>query len=321
MGQGDAVIIKNGSWTGMIDGGPSGSAGAIETALHGLGVSHLNAVVITHPHADHTGGLQNVILADDPPVAYVGEGAGSDADELRAVGAKVVRVRAGQTLAFGALRARVLAPSSLSGDANDDSVVLLLDVGGKRLLFTGDSSGPEEAAVGAELARGPPLYLLKVAHHGSKYSTTSAFLGEADPRYAVISVGSNSYGHPSQATVSRLRGDGATIYSTQKNGTITLTITAAGAATWRFAKGSSPVTRGVSSGGGSATSSSSSSGSGAAVSSSTAGGGATTVYITETGECYHRSGCRYLSHSKIPISLKDAKARGYRPCSVCRPPS
>ena len=51
-----------------------------------------------------------------------------------------------------------------------------------------------------------------------------------------------------------------------------------------------------------------------------AGSGGTTVYITETGECYHRGDCRYLSHSKIPISLKDAKAQGYRPCSVCDPP-
>ena len=171
--------------------------------------------------------------------------------------------------------------------------------------------------MGAELARDPPLYLLKVAHHGSQYSSTSTFLSETDPRFAVICVGPNSYGHPTPATVSRLRHDGATIFSTQKNGTITLTITAAGAASWRFAKGSAPVTRGASSGG---SSSATSSGSGASASSSTASGG-TTVYITETGECYHRSGCRYLSHSKIQISLKEAKARGYRPCSVCRPPS
>ena len=53
---------------------------------------------------------------------------------------------------------------------------------------------------------------------------------------------------------------------------------------------------------------------------SSSASGSTIVYITATGECYHRDGCRYLSHSKIAITLKEAKARGYRPCKVCRPP-
>jgi methylphosphotriester-DNA--protein-cysteine methyltransferase len=59
---------------------------------------------------------------------------------------------------------------------------------------------------------------------------------------------------------------------------------------------------------------------GAAVVGGSSSGGNQTVYVTATGECYHRSGCRHLSKSRIPIKLKDAKARGYRPCSVCDPP-
>ena len=312
VGQGDAAIIKSGSWAGLIDGGPSGSEGAIESALRDLGVSRLDAVVVSHPHADHTGGLSGVVYDYRPKHAYVGEGAGSASSALRSVGAGIKQVRRGETLRFGALRAQVLSPGSLSGDANEDSVVLLVDAGGRRFLFTGDCTGANESLVGSICARGPPLYLLKVAHHGSRYSTSSSFLAETNPTFAVISVGSNSYGHPTPETISALKADGTRIYSTQKNGTVTLSIAASGGVAWAFAKSANAVTRaGGSSGGGG--------GSGTSTTGSS-GGGSGKVYVTETGECYHLGGCQYLSHSKIPISLKDAKAQGYRACSVCNPP-
>ncbi|MFA4965785.1 MAG: ComEC/Rec2 family competence protein, partial [Thermoleophilia bacterium] len=311
VGQGDAAIIKSGSWTGLIDGGPSGSEGAIEAALGKLGVRRLSAVVVSHPHADHTGGLSGVVYDYRPRQAYVGEGAGNATAALKSVGARIVKVRRGTTLRFGALRAKVLNPGSLTGDANEDSVVLLVDASGKRFLFTGDVTGTNEALVGSICARGPPLYLLKVAHHGSRDSTSSSFLSGARPQFALISVGPNSYGHPATETIAALRGAGTRIYSTQKNGTVTLTVAASGAVAWSFARSAKPVTKAASSSGG---------GTGASTSGTGGSSGGTKVFVTETGECYHLSGCRYLSRSKIPISLRDAKAR-YRPCSVCKPPT
>ena len=168
--------------------------------------------------------------------------------------------------------------------------------------------------------------VLKVSHHGSRYSTTAGFVAGVRPRTAVISVGSNSYGHPSNDAVKRLRAGGARIFSTQRSGSITLTVAISGALRWGFARSRAPVTRGVSGGGSSPSSSGGGSGgaaaasaAGAASSSASASGG-TTVYVTNTGECYHRKGCRYLSSSRIAMKLSHAKADGYRACSVCDPP-
>ena len=237
---------------------------------------------------------------------------GELAQAAHSVGAKIVQTRRGDTYRWGAVKASVLSPGSITGDANADSVVLLLEVAGRRLLLAGDLTGPNEATVGSITARGPPLYLLKVAHHGSRYSTSSGFLADADPKFAVISVGANSYGHPTPETVSRLRSSGAQVYTTQKNGTITLTISPSGIVKWQFTKSSNPVM--IVSAAGSGNSS-------AAVAATGGSGSRSRVYVTNTGECYHRGDCGYVASSRIPISLQNAQSQGYRPCSACRPPS
>ena len=225
VGQGDATVIKSGSWTGLIDGGPPGSEPAIEAALAKLGVRRLSAVVVSHMHADHTGGLTHIVSEWRPRTAYLaGTPTSALAGALRGAGTTVVQARRGATLRFGSARAEVLSPAGLSGDANSDSIVLRLDAGGKSFLFTGDCTGPNEAAVGSICARGPPIDVLKVAHHGSRYSTTSAFLADTRPRVAVICVGPNSYWHPTPATVGRLLAAGSRVYTTWKNGGVTFTV-------------------------------------------------------------------------------------------------
>ena len=327
VGQGDAAVLRSGSWTGLVDGGPAGSEGAIEVALAKLGVRRLDTLVISHLHADHTGGLPALVAEYRPRRAWVaGAVRGGLAAALRGAGTAVVQARRGLTKRFGTAKATVLAPGGLSGDANTDSIVLELDAAGRRVVFTGDSTGAGETAAGATLARGPPVDVLKVSHHGSRYSTTTGFLTGARPRTAVISVGRNSYGHPSSDAVKRLRAGGARVFSTRRSGSITLTVTAAGGLRWSYARSGAQITRGVSRGGSSSGASGGSSGgaaatsvAGAASSSASASGG-TVVYVTNTGECYHQKGCRYLSSSRIAMKLSHAKADGYRPCSVCDPP-
>ena len=246
VGQGDAAVLRSGAWTGLVDGGPSGSEAAVEAALARLGVRRLDTLVISHQHADHTGGLTALVRRYRPRRAWVaGALKGRLAAALRAAGTLPVQVRRGLTKRCGKTRVTVLAPAKMSGDANTDSIVLLLQAGGRRVVFTGDSTGAGEVVAGAGLARGPPVDVLKVAHHGSRYSTTRRFVAAARPRVAVVSVGANSYGHPSSDSVQRLRASGARVFSTQKNGSVTLTVTSRGALRWRFARSSAPLLRGV----------------------------------------------------------------------------
>jgi len=251
VGQGDAIVIKSGSWAGLIDGGPAGSERAIAAALARLGVRRLSAVVVSHMHADHTGGLTHIVSQWRPRTAYMaGRPTRRLAGALRGAGTTVVQVRRGATFRCGVARARILSPGALSGDANRDSLVVAVEAGGKRFLFTGDCTGPNETAVGSICARGPPVSVLKVAHHGSRFSTTSTFLAGARPRVAVISVGPNSYGHPAPATVGRLLAGGSRVYTTWKNGVVTFTVSAAGAMRATFSRSSRPVKKATAAGGG-----------------------------------------------------------------------
>jgi competence protein ComEC len=251
VGQGDAIVIRSGSWAGLIDGGPAGSVPAVEAALAKLGVHRLSIVVVSHMHADHTGGLPRIVREWRPRMAYVaGRPTRTLAGALRGAGTTVVQVRRGATFRWGAARARILSPAALSGDPNSDSLVVAVEAGGRRFLFTGDCTGPNEAAVGRICARGPPVTVLKVAHHGSRFSTTSAFLAGVRPSVAVISVGPNSYGHPTPATVGRLLAGGSRVYTTWKNGAVTFRVSAAGAMRAAFSRSSRPVKKATAAGGG-----------------------------------------------------------------------
>lgn len=247
VGQGDAAALRSGAWSGLVDGGPTGSEAAVRSALSKLGVRRLDLLVVSHLHADHTGGLPALIQRYRPRRAWiVGRPEGGLASALRRAGTVVKQARRGLTARFGRAKATVIAPGALSGDANADSIVLLLQAGGRRVVFTGDSTGAGEDAAGASLARGPPVDVLKVSHHGSRSSTTSSFAAGARPRFAVISVGAgNSYGHPTDEVVQRLRKAGTRVYSTQKNGSVTLTVTSRSTIRWSFTRSARQLTRGA----------------------------------------------------------------------------
>lgn len=144
-------------------------------------------------------------------------------------------MRAGDVYEQGACRLTCLGPSEESGeegDRNARSLILRLDYGSFQALFMGDADAPAElAAVRVMDACMQPetIELLKAAHHGSRDSTSAQFLAQVSPRIAVISAGEdNSYGHPHEETLTRLKEQGCDVYQTPECGAVTIHVSGSG---------------------------------------------------------------------------------------------
>jgi len=234
IGQGEAILIQKGSQQVLVDGGPSPQALNLE--LGGrmpFWDRTIELVVLSHPHADHLSGLVEIMqrykveqvlypdLNDESPLCREWLGLIEERD------IKCTIARAGQEINLGdGVTMKVLNPpaSPLTGtgsDINNNSVVLYLSAGEVSFLLTGDIE--REAEFGL-IARGNDLSgtVLKVGHSGSKTSTTPDFLAAVSPGVAVISVGENSYGHPSGDVMERLEAELGKdyIYRTDEQGTI-----------------------------------------------------------------------------------------------------
>ncbi len=233
VGQGDAAWLNTpDGWDIVIDGGPQSYGPTLVSYLEGQGVTDIEVLILSHPHADHVGGLAAVLqnmhvdkalMSCQDYSSYVYQTFLALLDNK---GIAYTCVRDGDTFSWGAYISAVAAnppdpPMSGTGsDINNNSVVLRITYGSIDFLFTGDVESEAEAAI---LVRAPTLEseVLKVAHHGSDSSSTAAFLAQVDPEEAVISVGaSNPYGHPSGETLERLRSAGATGYRTDLHGTV-----------------------------------------------------------------------------------------------------
>ena len=226
VGQGDAILLDRGATEVLIDGGPPGSAERLVRYLRGRVDGPLEAVVASHPHSDHIGGLPAVLKAYEVKRVWL-SGGQEDSESCRAFaaavqaeGAVVQALRRGESLAVGPLSFRVLHPQALSATPNEDSIVLELDYGEVLFLFTGDAGASAEAGMlQAGLVR--RVAVLKAGHHGSRYSSSAAFLEAAGPEVAIYMAGEdNQYGHPHDETISALQDLGARVYGTDENGTI-----------------------------------------------------------------------------------------------------
>lgn len=234
VGQGDSILIQTGSENVLIDGGGKGKGDEVVAYLKKQKVKTLNAVVSTHPDADHIGGLAYVINTMTVKKVYaprVSHTTQAYKDFLTAVkkkGLKITTAKQGVEIATKAAdnSLKFIAPVKeySKSDLNDWSAVLLLTHNKKKFLFTGDA---EEKAEKDMLAKGvlTKVDVLKVAHHGAKEATTTTFLNKVKPTYAVISVGKNGYGHPTSATINRLKSVKAKIYRTDQSGNIIFTST------------------------------------------------------------------------------------------------
>lgn len=237
VGQGDAVLLADGPRAVLVDGGGwrHGDLGGrvLLPALARAGVSRLEAVMMTHADVDHCGGLAD--LVHYLPVREVWT-ARPDPEQgcaerlLAAPGPRPRVLRPGDRLEVGRWRLHVLHPEAGDrGKSNDLSLVVAAELPGflesPRVLLTGDLEAAGERLL---LRRYGPEVLsadvLKVAHHGSKSSTTASWLKAVDPRIALVSVGrDNTYGHPHPAVLARLARRGSRVLRTDLSGRIDLT--------------------------------------------------------------------------------------------------
>lgn len=227
VGQGDAAVIQCGGQSMLIDGGKPEKSSYIYAWLQQHGLSYLDVIVATHVDADHIGGLSGALNYASVGTAYCPETTGTTETFQSFVKYLAKRDRsitvptAGETFALGGAQVQILGPLHSAEDSNDNSIVLKVSFGATSFLFTGDAERTEEQDL---LNAGVNLQstVLKVGHHGSDTSTSYPFLRAVAPQYAVISVGAgNSYGHPTEAVLSRLRDAGVTTFRTDLQGEIT----------------------------------------------------------------------------------------------------
>lgn len=228
VGQADAALISCDGHHMLIDGGNRGDSNLIYSVLQREEISYLDMVVATHAHEDHIGGLPGAFqyasagLTLSPVTAYDSDVFETFAARAQERGGGLTVPQPGDTYPLGSATVTILGVNGAE-DTNNTSIVLRIDYGETSFLFTGDAEREAEQVI---LDSGLPLgaTVLKVGHHGSDTSTSYPFLREIMPQYAVISVGAgNSYGHPTEETLSRLRDADVKVFRTDMQGDIVFT--------------------------------------------------------------------------------------------------
>jgi competence protein ComEC len=247
VGQADGIVIQTPlghtilvDAGGRLERGTDGASSAeaigeriLVPFLHRAGVRHIDALILSHPHGDHAGGMAPVLRSfgvtefADSGQQYGGYAYNDALQTARADHVPIVYPRAGMVWRTDdGLTLTFIGPSlpfiESKNTINDNSIAFILQYKQFRMLFTGD------AGVAAEqrfLNEGVDLHadVLKVGHHGSAYSSSPAFIAAVHPEYAIISVGRhNMFGHPAPSTIETLQRAGARVYRTDENGAITV---------------------------------------------------------------------------------------------------
>ncbi|MFR5756667.1 MAG: ComEC/Rec2 family competence protein [Lachnospiraceae bacterium] len=227
VGQADSVLIRNGNYNMLIDAGNNEDGEKLVNYFKSLGIEEFTYVFATHPHEDHIGGMDDIINNFKIDNYYMSNKLSTTKtfmdvlDALDGCNLKYTVPNKGDTLKLGDANIKVIYPGDDKSNINDSSIVLKITYGKNSFLLTGDATSNVERKIYNEDIKSD---VLKVAHHGSSYSSTDVFLDRVKPYYAVISVGKNNiYNHPSNKTLEKLNKRNIKVYRTDLDGTITFT--------------------------------------------------------------------------------------------------
>lgn len=228
VGQADSTLIINNNQTMLIDAGNNEDGNLIVKFIKSLGIEKIDYLVGTHAHEDHIGGMDDIINNFNIGTVYLPYTTEKTTttktfedvlDSLIAKKLSITTANIGDKFTLGNTNCEIMyVDNSEPEDTNDQSICIRLEFKNESFLFMGDASGKVEKA-----RNWPQTNVLKVAHHGSKTSTSKEFLKQVKPQIAIISVGKdNSYKHPSEQVLERLESIKAKIYRTDELGTILL---------------------------------------------------------------------------------------------------
>ncbi len=325
VGQADsALIITPNKDAILIDAGEKGDAEKILSQIKETGVEDLDLVIASHPHADHIGGMQEVIENYDAVEIIMSSHITNTKtfesllDSIEGQGKSITQAKPNLVRDIDGVKVEIIASDIIPNDTNNSSILLRVDYGDISILFTGDLEEKAEKIVLEDIDNSKlSVDILKYGHHGSETSGSDLFLDKVSPKVSVISVGQgNKYNHPSSITIDKLMNKGINFYRTDEEGTIKFEIDGTDIITVlsnneeqmlplvstygrhlirtdmvNSDKDSDDIIAQVSI--------------------------VEEVYLVEDSNNFHRKDCEMLNGSTKTLSKIDAELKGLKPCDIC----